>query len=173
LFFHSFTRTPTKSDIYLKQRDQHCDIEMKPSSVAKTCSKFGEEIPKYRFSNLQILMSRWIQCLQIFYPSRTEKCRNSERSSTRAFRIHLLQQHLLQNWHLLIGFKWRSTAAHFAQNKQRTYFNTGNVHLYYFVLWSTNTQLFHILSHFSMFRHYRVILKELAKLHKYVKYSCW
>ena len=33
---------------------------------------------------------------------------------------------------------------------------------YYFVLWQTNAQLFHKLSHFYMFRHYRVILRELV-----------
>jgi hypothetical protein len=31
----------------------------------------------------------------------------------------------------------------------------------YFVLWPTNAQLFHKLSHCYMFRHYRVILREL------------
>ena len=31
---------------------------------------------------------------------------------------------------------------------------------YYFVLWPTNTQLFHKLSHSYMFRHYRIILRE-------------
>jgi len=31
----------------------------------------------------------------------------------------------------------------------------------FFVLWPTNTQLFHKLSHSYMFRHYRVILREL------------
>jgi len=30
----------------------------------------------------------------------------------------------------------------------------------YFVLWPTNTQLFHKLSHFYMFRHYCVILRQ-------------
>ena len=33
---------------------------------------------------------------------------------------------------------------------------------YYFVLWPTNAQLFHKSSHSYMFRHYRVILRELA-----------
>jgi len=33
---------------------------------------------------------------------------------------------------------------------------------YYFVLWPTNTQLFHKLSHSYIFRHYRVILRELV-----------
>jgi len=33
---------------------------------------------------------------------------------------------------------------------------------YYFVLWPTNAQLFHKLSHSYMFRHYRVILSELT-----------
>jgi len=33
---------------------------------------------------------------------------------------------------------------------------------YYFVLWSTNAQLFHKLLHSYMFRHYRVILRELV-----------
>ena len=32
---------------------------------------------------------------------------------------------------------------------------------YYFVQWPTNAQLFHKLSHSLMFRHYRVILREL------------
>jgi hypothetical protein len=31
---------------------------------------------------------------------------------------------------------------------------------YYFVLWPTNAQSFHILSHCYMFRHYRVIFRE-------------
>ena len=34
--------------------------------------------------------------------------------------------------------------------------------LYYFVLWPTNAQLFHKLSHSYMFRHYHVILRELV-----------
>jgi len=34
--------------------------------------------------------------------------------------------------------------------------------LYYFVLWPTNTQLFHKLSQSYMFRHYRVIRRELV-----------
>ena len=34
--------------------------------------------------------------------------------------------------------------------------------LYCFVLWPTNAQLFHKLSHSYMFRHYRVILRELV-----------
>ena len=34
--------------------------------------------------------------------------------------------------------------------------------IYYFVLWPTNAQLFHKLSHCYMFRHYRVILRELV-----------
>jgi hypothetical protein len=33
---------------------------------------------------------------------------------------------------------------------------------YYFALWPTNTHLFHKLSHSYMFRHYRVILRELV-----------
>jgi len=33
---------------------------------------------------------------------------------------------------------------------------------YYFVLWPTNAQLFHKLLHSYMFRHYRVILRELV-----------
>jgi len=33
---------------------------------------------------------------------------------------------------------------------------------YYFVLWPTNAQLAHKISQFYMFRHYRVILKELV-----------
>ena len=32
----------------------------------------------------------------------------------------------------------------------------------YFVLWPTNARLFHKLSHSYMFRHYRVILRELV-----------
>jgi len=34
--------------------------------------------------------------------------------------------------------------------------------IYYFVLWPTNAQLFHKLSHCYMFRHCRVILRQLA-----------
>ena len=34
--------------------------------------------------------------------------------------------------------------------------------LYYFVLWQINAQLFHKLSHSHMFRHYRVILRQLV-----------
>ena len=34
--------------------------------------------------------------------------------------------------------------------------------VYYFVLWPTNAQLFHKLSHSYMFGHYRVILRELV-----------
>jgi len=34
--------------------------------------------------------------------------------------------------------------------------------IFYFVLWPTNAQLFHKLSHSYMFRHYRVILRELV-----------
>ena len=34
--------------------------------------------------------------------------------------------------------------------------------LYYFVLWPTNPQLFHKLSHCYMFRHYHVILRQPA-----------
>jgi len=34
--------------------------------------------------------------------------------------------------------------------------------LTYFVLWPTNAQLFHKLSHSHMFRHYRVILRQLV-----------
>ena len=33
---------------------------------------------------------------------------------------------------------------------------------FYFLPWPTNTQLFHKLSHFYMFRHYRVILREIV-----------
>ena len=33
---------------------------------------------------------------------------------------------------------------------------------YYFVLWPTNAPSFHYLSHSNMFRHYRVILRELV-----------
>jgi len=33
---------------------------------------------------------------------------------------------------------------------------------YYFVQWPTNAQLFHKLSHCYMFRHFRVILRELV-----------
>jgi len=33
---------------------------------------------------------------------------------------------------------------------------------YYFVLLPTNAQLFHKLSHCYMFRHYRIILRELV-----------
>jgi hypothetical protein len=33
---------------------------------------------------------------------------------------------------------------------------------YHFVLWPTNAQLFHTLSHSCMFRHYRVILRQLV-----------
>ena len=33
---------------------------------------------------------------------------------------------------------------------------------YYFVIWPTNAQLFHKWSHSYMFRHYRVILRELV-----------
>jgi len=33
---------------------------------------------------------------------------------------------------------------------------------YYFVLWPTNAQLFHKLSHSYMFRHYRVFLRDLV-----------
>jgi len=35
-------------------------------------------------------------------------------------------------------------------------------HKNYFVLWPTNAQLFHQLSHCYMFRHYRIILRELV-----------
>jgi len=38
----------------------------------------------------------------------------------------------------------------------------GNTFFLYFVLWPTNTQLFHKLSHSYMFRHYRVILRQLV-----------
>ena len=38
----------------------------------------------------------------------------------------------------------------------------GNRVYNYFVLWPTNAQLFHKLSHSYMFRHYRVILRELV-----------
>ena len=34
--------------------------------------------------------------------------------------------------------------------------------LYYFVLWPTNAQLSHKISHSYMYRHYRVILRELV-----------
>ena len=43
---------------------------------------------------------------------------------------------------------------------------------YYIVLWPTNAQLVHKLSHSYMFRHYRVILRELAKLHKCFNCNC-
>jgi len=33
---------------------------------------------------------------------------------------------------------------------------------FYFVLWPTNAQLFNKLSHCYMFRHYRLILRELV-----------
>jgi len=44
----------------------------------------------------------------------------------------------------------------------------------YFVLLSTNAQLFHKLSHSYMFRHYRVILREFvvnifARLHEHLR----
>jgi len=51
------------------------------------------------------------------------------------------------------------------------YFNTCISFL--FLQWPTNAQLFHKLSHSSyMFRHYRVILRKPAKLHKHFKCSC-
>ena len=34
--------------------------------------------------------------------------------------------------------------------------------IYYFALWPTNAQLFHKLSHSYVFRHYRIILRELV-----------
>ena len=48
---------------------------------------------------------------------------------------------------------------------------------YYLVLWPTNAQLFHKLSHSYMLRYYRVILREpvintFAKWHKYFRCSC-
>ena len=42
------------------------------------------------------------------------------------------------------------------------YFNTCTVHLLLFALWPINAQLFHKLSHYYMFRHYRVIIRELV-----------
>ena len=43
------------------------------------------------------------------------------------------------------------------------YFNTWTAHVFfYFVLWPTCAQLIHKLSHSYMFRHYRVILRELV-----------
>ena len=36
------------------------------------------------------------------------------------------------------------------------------MHRYYFVLWPINAQLLYKLSHSYMFRHYRVILRELV-----------
>jgi len=98
VFFICFARTPTKSDICLKQRHPRCDVKIKPSSVAKTCAKFGQEILKYRISTVQILMSPWIHSAQKFYPSRTKKCGKCERSFMRAFRMSLLLQNLLRNW---------------------------------------------------------------------------
>ena len=40
--------------------------------------------------------------------------------------------------------------------------NGVSVFFIYFVLWPTNAQLFHKLSHSYMFRHYRVIFRELV-----------
>ena len=40
--------------------------------------------------------------------------------------------------------------------------NTSRNIINYFVLWPTNRQLFHKLSHSYMFRHYRIILRELV-----------
>jgi hypothetical protein len=42
------------------------------------------------------------------------------------------------------------------------YVNVQKAIFYYFVLWPTNAQLFHKLSHSYMFRHYRVILRQLV-----------
>ena len=45
----------------------------------------------------------------------------------------------------------------------RKYISTKTLFMFFcFVLWSTNAQLFHKLSHSYMFRHYRVILRELV-----------
>jgi hypothetical protein len=46
-----------------------------------------------------------------------------------------------------------------ARNHER---ETHKQNLTDFVLWPTNAQLFHKLSHFYMFWHYRVILRELV-----------
>jgi len=52
------------------------------------------------------------------------------------------------------------------------YFNTCISFL--FLQRPTNSQLFHKWSHSSyMFQHYSLILRKLAKLHKYFKCSCW
>jgi hypothetical protein len=52
--------------------------------------------------------------------------------------------------------------------------NTLPFYFFYFVLWPTNSQLFHKLSHFFyMFRHYHVILRELvlSNLPSYISMS--
>jgi len=45
-------------------------------------------------------------------------------------------------------------------HEQVSYWEPTNIRHHYFVLWPTNAQLFHKLSHSYMFRHYRIILRE-------------
>jgi hypothetical protein len=49
-----------------------------------------------------------------------------------------------------------------AKQLMYAYFNNVLCIFYYFVQWPKNAQLFHKLSHCYMFRHYRVILRELV-----------
>ena len=48
------------------------------------------------------------------------------------------------------------------------FFKTCTVHFYYFVLWPTKAQLIYKLSHSYVFRHYRVILRELVTVPRQV-----
>jgi len=63
---------------------------------------------------------------------------------------------------ILVGLRWNfNFLGKFLQKSQ---ISVILIHVpcifYYLVLWPTNAQLFHKLSHSYMFRHYRVILRE-------------
>ena len=85
--------------------------------------------------------------------------RRNERSVTKY--VHRSSREVLA---VLVRFSWNlNFLGKFSQISQISIISIPVPRsLYYFVLWPTNAQLFHKLSHSYMFRHYRVILSELV-----------
>ena len=73
-------------------------------------------------------------------------------------------QHYVRKTFLLMKFLWGVFFRNFYQTVKNFvcgFWWRKNWLFFYFVLWPTNTQLFHKWSHSYMSRHYRVILREL------------
>jgi len=56
----------------------------------------------------------------------------------------------------------RSVVNSAARVVSRGYERSRHISVFYFILWPTNAQLFHKFSHSRIFRHYRVILRQLV-----------